>query len=430
MISKANALGFGCVLLLFCVQMAIYSQKQPRIGYGNGRGDDGVAYGKLADQFAAHQPLRGGAPFVYRLGGSFIAASYANALGISVDEAYQHTSAGLTVLVLAMMYVLALRVCSPMFATLATCAFSLPWFGHTRAVWFYPVQNDLPWVLLTVCALLVIDSWRDEPTALALEVPLFALLCLLSPLAREIGLLTPLLWIGARLLVLRRQLPSRPTVTRHALLALLFLSLSAVGFAIPRFIATNTGEFHWAGGSYGVVPTALRSIQDNTVWHLTLSVCLAYGGPLLALLFVHRRSLLSLTHRAPVLFVYWAVVLVLAYVGGVNTLRFLCWAAPSGLIVIAHLAERLWSGATGDFKGLHARLALVVAGAYYVVMIHPFSGYFADYGAWIAWGGLQFSAFRSAIALIPCLGLAAWLFAAGKMVRYPYLGPPSGTQLR
>ncbi len=276
---------------------------------------------------------------------------------------------------------------------------------------------------------LSLTIWWPKDGASGRATVLFAALCFAAPLTRETGLLTPLVWIGSRAWFCRyvsldalmgdsaaHPLPRPAVVRRELLLSLLFVCLTLAGLAVTRVVAFDTGEFRIGGEPYRFLPAAIESIKHSTIWHFVLSVCLAFGGPLIALLVLYGGELRQQLRRTPSLVVYVAGIVCLSLFGGVNTLRFLSWASPVVFMLLAHSAERYWDDLKPGLPRVLGRALLVASVACYILMIHPFEGYYDNYLAWMDWGGLQSSDFRSARYLIPCLSLLGLFVFAGRQL--------------
>jgi hypothetical protein len=95
-------------------------------------------------------------------------------------------------------------------------------------------------------------------------------------------------------------------------------------------------------------------------------------------------------------------------------------------LFLAHSAERYWYDLMPGLPRVLGRTLLVASVACYVLMIHPFGGYYDNYLAWMDWGGLQSSDFRSARYLIPCLGLLVALVLGGRQL----IGDGAGNERR
>lgn len=419
--TKKIIIGWFSLMFLFSIQMIIYSHFQPQVKFGDGRGDDGVIYGSVTDQILNGQLVRGPSPFVYRIGASWISAGYAKFSGTTTEFAYRVTDTIFMVFILTILYFLAIQFCSPVFAIIAISLYSLPWWSYTRLIWLEPILNDLPWFFLTLTGIYFV-VWQTKKQLEIWQCVFFAFLCFLASLSRETGLLLPFIWISNRTwfshfcsldfvlgdidtpFILKLN-----TLIKDIAQFILYISASILALLLTRSVAENTG-------GYTFFAAAIGSISKNTLWHFVLSFCLAYGGPLLALFIIYHRYWREKVRFAPVLVFYWGVIVILAFLGGVDTLRFLSWASPIALIFIAHLSQKLWFTYSDGFNCIIARILLLINFSYYIVMIHPFEGYFNTYAAWRKWGGWQFSNIHSVLYLIPCLILLIGSVVLGRRI--------------
>jgi hypothetical protein len=413
-----HILGWMILGLIFAAQMWQYSHYQPRIAAGNGRGDDGVYYGVMAEQIYRDQTISTVTPFVYRVGAPWLAAQYAHISGVSIDDAFQHISLALTFTSLTLMYGLGLLLTSPPFALLATTLFALPWWGYPRNVWFYPLLSDLPWLVLILLALILLVSWPSQSNS-AYRIISYAIICLLAPLTRETGVIAPALFIFSRPWLYQfysfefflgdnapEQKKRIRTSLRDVQLGIFFAGVSALSALYVRSVVVPSGAVQLSPGTpYTILTALLESVKHNTLWHFVNCFFLAYGGPLLAIFVILHRSWRVELQRYPALAVYWFLVTCLAFIGGVNTLRFLSWASPVALIWIAVLAKQFCRAPRPLRKKVIATALVVANVLFYLKIIHPLEGYYSDYTAWMKWGGLQLSPFESSYQLLPCLAL-------------------------
>jgi hypothetical protein len=404
--------GWFLVMALFVAQMLEYSARQPRIQIGGGRGDDGVTYGAVADAFADGRHVEGAAPFVYRVAAPWLAARYSAIRGISTDRAFQETDALLTIGVLTTIYIVALQLWNVLTAVLSVSLFSLPWWSYTRLVWFCPVQVDLPWLLAMLLGLALIA--RTSTRIRAPDVVGLVALSIIASLSRETGLLLPAVWVAARAWRCFRA-ATKPKLDDIVVGAAMTAG-SLAGLAVTRLIAQNTHAFGVGGEPFTFAAAAVESLRMNTPEHVFWSALLAWGGPLLGVFFAAPRSTARLLDERPELFAFWVAVFLLALVGGVNTIRFLSWASPVVFILMSAAVRRIWLERAVAGAALALHLAFLFAGAVvYLGMIHPFGGYYPDYTAWNAWGGLQSSPARG-FDLVPCLLIGAGIALSGQLV--------------
>ena len=430
-VSRKTSVLLGWIILglIFAAQMWQYARYQPRIAAGNGRGDDGIYYGIMAEQIYNNQTITTITPFVYRVGAPWLAAHYAQVFGVAIDDAFQQTSMILAFTSLTLIYCLGLKLTTPLCALGAATLCSLPWWGYSRNVWFYPFLSDLPWLVLILLALVLLVSWPTQRDSVS-RISLYALICVLAPLTRETGVLVPALWFFSRPWIyqycslaffLGDKLKAQQEKGRYPIkdfyLTILFAGLSCLSaLYVHSLVIPSGGVLLSPDRPYTILTAVLESIRHNTLWHLANCFFLAYGGPLLALCVILHRSWRVHLQRYPALSVYWFLIVCLAFVGGVNTLRFLSWASPVAFIWLAVLAQQFCCTPQPLPKKLLAIAIVVVNASFYVKMIHPLDGYYSDYTAWLTWGGLQSSPLESSYELLPCLLLFVISIFLGRYV--------------
>jgi hypothetical protein len=383
------------LFVLVSVQLAIYARYQPQIAMGNGRGDDGVFYGLMAEQAAQGRPLQADAPFVYRIGTPWLVGQLSRWTPLSVDEAFRAVNlVGYFVLIL-LLYLLALRFCSPPYAAFVCLLYSLPFYGYARVIFFYPVHVDTLWYILVLGALLLMLRSHCGPGTLALLV----LLSVLATLVRETGIVIPLIFLLSRD-PFRRLFagpPAGDSTRRLELmggLAMLAGSLLAIG--LTHLVVEPTG-------AYTFLAAASESVRLNAVWHVVVAFYLGCGGALLGVFLIQLRPTGLFFRTHPELSAFAALFFLLAFVGGVDTVRFFSWAAPALLIAIAVGVESLVVEARTVQPAIRfLRYGLLVALlTVSLLTLHPFGGYYDDYSDWLMWGGMQGSRMSS---LLPVLG--------------------------
>jgi hypothetical protein len=406
-----RVLWLAVLFILVFLQVSVYARFQPQIAMGEGRGDDGVYYGRMAEQFARGESPKADAPFVYRIGVPWLASRLSLLTTLSIDESFQMINMVTFFLLIAVIYLLAQRFCSPPYAALTCILYNLPYYNYARLIYFYPVHVDTLWFIFVLCALLLMISPRRSPGTLIG-------LCLLSALAiliRENAIVIPLTFLlslypirryfslerllGVSVLRTDRETPSRGG--RDAVWGLAILGCSLLAVVFTRLIGQPTGTY-----SFG--SAILDSVQINTVWHIVVALAMAFGGPLLGVLLMKRQLAFSVFSAFPEFTVYVGLSLVLGYIGGVDTVRFFSWSAPVVLTVIVMGLESIVAEARrirqAPAKFLYYGLVLLLLSVN-VVIQHPFWGYYDDYTPWKVWGGTQFSEIRSLKPILLCIVL-------------------------
>lgn len=418
---------WAIVLLIFLsLQLGIYARNQPQIAENNGRGGDGFFYGRLAEQFRQGSAPRTDAPFVYRVGVPWLAGRIALVAGISIDQAFQAINFLSLVALIFLIYFLGLRYCSPQYAALAAILYLLPFYSYARLLFFFPVLVDAPWLALMLAGLVIMTGWRVTTSS-------FLTLCLITFLAtliRETSLILPLSFLLSRTSVRRifslELLLGQPVTRtfrepeadnlRDLLFGLALLGAYGLGAFFTHRVSMATGEYSFRSAM-------LDSITYNALWYLVVSFCLAYGGPLLSTLIIEKRTVTRYFQEYPEFLAFTILTLILSYLGGINTVRFMAWASPIILILICCCLESMLSRIRVMAPSSKIILSMMIwlCLSYYFYMLHPFEGYFPDFTAWIEWGGLQFASMRS---LPPVLWGVALMLAM--VLLWRWIGPQLG----
>ena len=423
-----NKTGWGIILLIFLsTQLVIYSMNQPQISSGNGRGDDGVSYGRVAELFLEGQSPETSGPFVYRIGVPWLAHQITRLAGTLVDNSFRAINTFSVVSLIMLIYYLALRDCSPWYAALAAALYSIPFYSSTRQLFFYPVRVDPLWVFLMIAGLAIMT--RKRITTIS-----FLALCLITFLAtliRETSIILPLSFLlsrySVRRLVSLEMLLGYPVTRtsrenetdnlRDLLMGFAMFSLFVGGFLFTHLVSIDTADYTFQNA-------ILTAIYQNGLWHLVVSFCLAYGGPLIALLVLEKHIVARYFQQYPEFLIFVVLILILSYIGGGNTVRFMAWASPIVLILICACLESIMAKihkmATKPKIILSTITTLCLV--YSIIMVHPFDGYFSDYTAWAKWGGIQSSDINSLTNILPnflpCIVLMLFM-----VILWRWIGP-------
>jgi hypothetical protein len=313
--------------LLFAAASLISAHVQPSVSENHGQGWDGAVYYRVAEQIAAGSRPHAAAPFVYRLGTPFLAASispqdllpgflYANVIG-----------AGLVTLLMALW--LRRHLETWIMRLLVILLFLAQWQGPVRFIYFYPTTADV-WPLAFVLAgLIILDEIRTKLTLCRLA-PL-CLLCLGGTLFREIVALVGLAAIFSRNPV---RFDGTWQIAWPSPLLFLPLGCALLGIALSHWMASN--DF---SSGYSFLREAGYWLYNQPLSMYVHAWLLAYGPVLFLLIFGWRDAVRFLCERQYQL-AYLAGVAGLAWIGGADTERFALWAAPVILVLCGRVMER------------------------------------------------------------------------------------------
>ena len=289
---------------------------QGPITYNNGLGWDGSHYAQLASQ-CGRERLQALEPFTYRIGVPCIAAL------IPADPrlGLQVVNVAAAVLLLFLLDAWLRRHLSSRVAVVLLAAFAFHWVAPLRQVWWYPTYIDPGALCAIVGALLA--SRRPGGNS-------FALICFFGSLIRETTIIVPLSVLFGAMIT--------STVDVRTALAGLFASATAI--VLTHGVATPTSD-------YWLADAAFYWAYNKPLPTYLLAIFITYG-PALALLAVGWPAVKAHLLKFPDHAVMLALVLVLAWIGGSDTERFLIWGAPIVLVLIGKAAEQVeWSRAKG-----------------------------------------------------------------------------------
>jgi hypothetical protein len=302
--------------LAYCGVLAIvvigwsWTFQRPMTAIG-GLGWDGAQYAQLAAQ-CGREPMAALEPFVYRIGAPCLAA----VLPVEPRTALWSLNVAASLLLLVLLdRWLRLHVASWVVPWLVA-GFALHWLAPLRYVWWYPTYVDALALCAMVAALLLQERrWW------------FVVACATGTTVRETMLIVPVgLAIGAVVssAAVARRRPALATFAAGAL-------ASVVTMAAVRLIVTPTSD-------YWMLDAAYYWAYEKPLPRYLLALFTTFG-PALALPLVAWRAVLAWVRQHLGEAAIAAAVLVLAWVGGSETDRFLLWAAPIALVAIGLGAE-------------------------------------------------------------------------------------------
>jgi hypothetical protein len=295
---------------------------------------DSDEYFRMAQQFAAGEPVTASAPYVYRVLTPWVVS---RCCGGDIQQGFLLTNlAAGAALAILLVFWLRRFIQSTEVRLLMVAAYALQWHAPVRFTFYYPGYVDPVFQLLLLAALLVGDYVVSKPT-FGVGV-LYVLLIALGSLARETMLLAPLVGLVAAIVVWRRQ-----GVTP----ALWFLAAMAAG--LLSYLAVQFGTS--ARGGFSFVEALLTALATKPLEALPLSWFIAFG-PMLAIVAYDWRETREFLRARPDLATVLVACLVLGYIGGTDTERFVFWAMPVVYLLVARSIERHRALLTGPAVAL------------------------------------------------------------------------------
>lgn len=283
---------------------------------------DSDEYYRMAEQFAAGEPITAAAPYAYRvlvpwlvgqcchadIQRGFLLINLASALALSVLFAFWLrafvSTAGVRLLMVA--------------------ALALQWHAPARFVFYYPAYVDPLFLVLVVAALIAGERLLGRP-AIA-DGLTYAGLVAIGTQARETMLLLPVCGLLAAVLDRRDTRFGRIRWYAGALAAGVVAHLVARIIVEPR-------------PGYGVVATIAEQLTRKPIESVLLAWFIAFG-PMIAVVAYDWRATLTFLRRRADLAALPVLSLALAYAGGTDTERLIFWAAPVVYLLVAQSIER------------------------------------------------------------------------------------------
>jgi hypothetical protein len=302
---------------LFLLADLAIAATQPLIAVNGGKGYDGVSYYTVAEQLVAGTRPTEEAPFVYRLGTPFLAATIAPRDLIAGFTIVNAAANALT----AMVFFLWLRPFVPdaRIRLVLLASFVLMWHGPIRFFHFYPVSAEHLTYAVNMVGLAGAYALRDR-ISLRL-VGLLALLAVVGAVIRETALLA-----SAALPFVRNPLRFAGRVPTAPILLFVPIAAGAIALVAVHSAAAQTNSF-------GFTQAIVVWVTEKSPLVYALGWWIGYG-PLLALPIITWRRSLAFLAANQLLAAFLAACAVLGWVGGQDTERYVFWAAPVVFVLI------------------------------------------------------------------------------------------------
>ncbi len=282
-------------------------------------------YYEIAEQISHGEMPVSGAPYVFRLGTPYLAAITSSG---DLKTSFEYVNFAANILLVILLTVLfTLYIDSWKLRALFVSLYIVTWHAQVRLFYFYPIHTDY-WALVFIFALLVFIYYIGEKGKMSLIIPM-ALLTFIGAFFREIVLVPAAALMFINNPVKFKTKPkfryvsfNRPSITT----AIPFMA-GIIGLVIVHFIATSNNDY---SSMYNIFKWGYR----KPMFVYFLAWCIAFGPVIFLLVYNWRSSLKYLSEKQYFLFYFIAFIL-LSWVGGTDTLRFVYWTMPVVYILIA-----------------------------------------------------------------------------------------------
>jgi hypothetical protein len=323
------------LLVAFVVANIASEFLQPPTVYNDGKGTDGVFSFKVAEQLSHGQRPTAEAPFVYRIGTPLLVSLFFRSNLLQGFKVVNIVANAVTTVLLILF--LRLYLASWRLRLLLALLFITQWHAPIRLLYFCPVYTD-PWLFpFLLAGLLAIE--RTQTGSGVGPVLFLALASFVGCLFRENTALVPIALLFASNPIQHRAKPVKcratvdgsETVKRSSLTLALPLVCAVLGFGVARWVGVPTNDYSFARAAF--------DWAYNKVFLTYLHAWFIAFGPVLAIAIYNwrRNAAFLLNHQH--LLVYLIIIVLLAWVGGSSTERYLYWAMPVLYVVVGKSIE-------------------------------------------------------------------------------------------
>lgn len=281
---------------------------------------DSDEYFLMAQQLAAGEPITAAAPYAYRVLTPWLVSRCC--ADIQQGFLFVNLIAGVA---LALLLVLWLRrfIAHAGVRLLMVAAYALQWHGPLRFAFYYPAYVDPLFQVFVLAALIAAEQLATRPT-LAAGVG-YVVVTVIGTLSRETMLLVPAAGlIGAFI------------ANRGA--AAMVWPARAMASGIAAFAAVYVATAGARTG-YGFLDAVLLHLTNKPIESILLVWFIAFG-PMVAIVVYDWRGTLRFLKQRLDLALLPLLCIVLAYVGGHDTERYLFWAMPVIYLLIGRSIEQ------------------------------------------------------------------------------------------
>jgi hypothetical protein len=333
------------VALATALMIAYYINVQPSLSFRDGTGWDGVFYMQMANQFANGEPIMSGKPFVYRIGTPALVAFAKNMnLVESIQQGYFAVNVIFAFLNTILIYLIISTLTNRPFGVIGVLFYIFHWASAPRFAVFAPIGTDQGSLFFLYLGLLTIITIRERRNLLLL---LLSVIVGTGLLFREIVLIVPVALVFSQMDPGQVRGVFREGAWRAFLTPLLPYWPPFVAAAVAIFIIRFTVQADPVNGmmTYTFGKSALLHFWLDSPQYFLYAMLTSFG---LALVFplLQFRHVWQYLKSEPFVFAALSLLLVLAYIGGLDLERYINWGFPLFFVVIvkAMKAEKpsLW----------------------------------------------------------------------------------------
>jgi hypothetical protein len=316
------------------------------LSYHDGKGWDGLEYSKMAEQIAADQPVSARAPFVYRIGTSFLAAKlFPDNLNFGFK--FINICAGATGIYLLWFW-LTLFISNKAVRILLTASYIFYWQAPLRLSFYYPYHAD-PLALVFLFAGLILLKYLIESYSFT-KLMFFIVLTFTGVFFREICLIPALILFLSKILsaaqpnsinegfiknmrLFYQRLVSGTSQEGERLSVYIFpLLIGLTGIIITHFLVSQNDN-------YSFFRAASHWIYTKSILMYFHAWFLSIGTIFTIILYYYSENFEYLKKNKYMLY-YLLIIIFISFAGGSDTERLIMWSIPVIYILIGNTVSK------------------------------------------------------------------------------------------
>lgn len=286
----------------------VYNSFQEKISINENLGYDGVYYYKMSEQFQEHKQVTTDAPFVYRIGTPFIASLFTN-----IKLAYFYINIFSAILSSILIYFLFIKYFNFKLSVILSILYQLHWISGIRYILFDSISVDFIALNFLFVGLILIKSNLSNHK----KIIFLLVLTLFGVFFREIAFIPAIIYFISNFRQERKS--SFPLISGIILLLILHLTI----------IKTN---------SYHGIENAIKWFYIKGIGTYLLSIFNVYGLLILIPIIFYKDMIkFYLTNKE--IYLSFAMIMILALIGGSDTERILSWSLPFFYIIAFQIID-------------------------------------------------------------------------------------------
>ncbi|MDQ3021653.1 MAG: hypothetical protein M3R36_13950 [Bacteroidota bacterium] len=322
---------FLIIIGLFILVNAVSYFTQFQTDLFGGKGYDGSIYYSIAEQFVNGQKLTGPPPYIYRIGTPFLVSVIS---GNNLMQGFYIANFVANFLsTILLFYFLSLYLKNFKVIIIIILLFLTHWLGNIRFLYYYPALNDYWGLVFLLLGLIIIEKLKYNNSLIF--IILLSIVSFIGIFFREYLIVIPFAALFSSNPLSRKNLfyLDIRKLFRNRLLLFIPIAACISGIMIIRII-TNTeteGEYFF--------PIAIYWMYNKSLIQYLTGLFIATGPAIVLLIFFYKDvfRFLSKNQSFCLILIY---SLVLCYIGGSDTERFILWFIPIILLVLGVVIEK------------------------------------------------------------------------------------------